>query len=141
LITPRRIVISFLLAACLVGLGYGLSLNRSPATPVIYNDPAIRSLTPQPGTAVPRQSRIGVTLATAFTLGSTNAFGMTIQQQGIPQDQMEIIAGLKQFWYTPGSGKQITALAPGRNCVQLIIRREADQADPGRPFSWCFFSQ
>ncbi|HSS09008.1 MAG TPA: hypothetical protein VLL25_03930, partial [Acidimicrobiales bacterium] len=94
LITARRIVISVILAACFVGLGYGLSLSRGTSKPIIYTDPAVKSLTPQPGDLALRQATIGVTLAPEFTLAQANAPGFSINGTGIPQDQLDIISGL-----------------------------------------------
>jgi hypothetical protein len=140
-VTPRRILISIVLAGCAVFLLWGLSGVRNQTGPLVYNDPAIKSLTPPPGTAAPRQSHIGVTLKPPFVLGSTNANPMTIDGQGIPQDQIEEFPGLNQFWYTPAPGKQITALPRGRNCAAIFIRSAINLADPGRSFTWCFNSQ
>jgi hypothetical protein len=141
LVTGRRLVISALLAACAVLLVWGLSGIRTQSGSLVYNDPAVKSLTPPPGSAAPRQSHISVTLNQPFTLGSTNANPMTIDGQGIPQDQIQEFAGLNQFWYTPAEGKQISTLPRGRNCVSIFIRSAINQADPGRTFAWCFNSQ
>jgi hypothetical protein len=141
LITPRRVIISLLLAACAVGLVYGASIGRPDNKPILYTDPAIRSLTPQPGTAAPRQARIGVTLNTPYTLAQQNTSGMSINGQGIPEDEIDVVAGLNQFFYTPGPGKEVSSLPPGRNCATLMIRRATDPADNGHPYSWCFQSQ
>lgn len=141
MITPRRIVISVLLAICLVGIPFGFSLGRSDTAPIVYKDPAVRSLTPQPGDLALRQARIGVTLATPFTLAEASTDGMSIDGIGIPEDQLEIIPGLNQYFFTPGAGKDVSSLPPGRNCVQILIKRVIDPTDPGRSFSWCFNSQ
>src|SRR6516162_4141956 len=89
LITLRRIVISLILAACLVGLGYGLSLSRPTNKPIIYKDSAIKVLTPEPGDLALSQATIGVTLAPAYTLADTNSPGFAISTGngtvGIPQ--------------------------------------------------------
>jgi hypothetical protein len=141
LINRRRIVISLLLAACAVGLVYGASIGRPDTKPITYTDPAIVSLTPAPNEAAPRQARIGATLATAYTLAQQNVDGFSINGQGIPEDQLEVVAGLNQYFYTPGPGKEVSSLPPGRNCAELIIRRVTDLTDAGHPFSWCFYSQ
>jgi hypothetical protein len=144
LITLRRTVISLVLAACLVGLGYGLSLSRSTNKPVIYSDPAVKVLTPEPGDLALRQATIGVTLAPAFTLAQATSPGFSISTGGqvtpIPQDQLDIIPGLNQYFFTPGPGKDVTQLQPGRNCVTLHIKRADDPSDQGHSFSWCFES-
>ena len=144
LITLRRIVISLILAACLVGLGYGLSLSRSTSKPIIYKDSAIKVLTPEPGDLALSQATIGVTLAPAYTLADTNSPGFAISTGngtvGIPQDQLDIVAGLNQYFFTPGPDKDVTQLPPGRNCVTLHIKRADDPSDQGHAFSWCFQS-
>jgi hypothetical protein len=138
LITSRRIVISLILAACFVGLGYGLSLSRTPKP--LVDDPRVMALTPQRGELVLRQARIGVTLAPGFTLAEADAPGFSINGTGIPQDQLDIIPGLNQYFFTPGSGKDVSQLPPCRNCVSLRIQRIGDQTYHGPPFSWCFVS-
>ena len=144
LITFRRIAISVILAACFVGLGYGLSLSRGTSKTIIYKDSAITALSPKPGEFALRQATIGVTLAPAYTLAETNSPGFWIITGGqvipIPQDQLDIIPGLNQYFFTPGPGKDVTKLQPGRNCVNLRVRRANDPTDQGHPFSWCFQS-
>jgi hypothetical protein len=141
LITPRRVVISVLLAACAVGLTYGASIGRSDTKPIVYTDPAISSVTPEPNTAAPRQARIGVTLKTPYTLAQQNTSGLSINGVGIPEDEIDVVPGLNQFFYTPGPGKEVSSVPPGRNCATVMIRRVADSSDNGHPFSWCFQSQ
>ena len=140
MITPRRIVISILLAGCLVLLVWGLSQTRSANTPVIYSDPAIVTLEPMPGVLALRQERIGVTLKSPFTLAQATTSGMFINATAIPQDQIEVVPGLNQYFFTPGPGKDVTALPPGRNCVTIVIRRVTDPTDTGHRFGWCFNS-
>jgi hypothetical protein len=141
LITRRRIVISLLLALCAVGLVYGASIGRPDNKPAAYADPAIVALTPGPNESALRQARIGATLATPYTLAQQNVDGFSINGQGIPEDQLEVVAGLNQYFYTPGPGKEVSSLPPGRNCVKLIIRRVTDLTDTGHPFGWCFQSE
>jgi hypothetical protein len=141
IVTPRRIVISVLLAACVVALGYGASIGRPSNKPIVYTDPAVKALSPQPGDLALRQTQIVATLASAFTLAQENHPGMLINGQGLPQDQVQVNQILNQYSYTPGSGKEISSLPPGRNCVQIFIKRAADPSDAGHSFSWCFQSQ
>ncbi len=141
LVTPRRIIISCLLAGCVVALVYGASLGRPANKPIVYTDPAVKALSPQPGDLALRQTPIVATLASAYTLAQTNSPGMLINGQGIPQDQVQVNQILNQYSYTPGPGKEVSSLPPGRNCVQIFIKRAADEADTGHSFSWCFQSQ
>jgi hypothetical protein len=141
LITTRRVIISLLLAACAVALGYGASIGRPADKPVVYSDPAVKALAPQPGDVALRQTAIVATLASPYTLAQANSDGMSINGQGIPQDQIETNQSLNTYSFTPGPGKDVTSLPPGRNCAQISIKRAADPGDPGHNFSWCFTSQ
>jgi hypothetical protein len=139
-ITPRRVVISIVLAGCLVLLVWGLDQTRSATAPVIYTDPAVVALEPMPGVLALRQERIGVTLTSAFTLAQATTSGIAINGTGIPQDQIEVVPGLNQYFFTPGPGKDVSALPPGRNCVTIVIKRVTDPTDTGHRFGWCFNS-
>jgi hypothetical protein len=141
LITPRRIIISILLAACAAGLIYGASIGKPEDKPLVYTDPAVKALAPQPGDLALRQTAIVATLASPFTLDQAVTDGMSINGQGIPQDQIDVDQSLNTYSFTPGAGKDITSLPPGRNCVQIVIKRAADPTDTGHNFSWCFSSQ
>jgi len=141
LITTRRIIISILLAACAAGLIYGASIGKPADKPLVYSDPAVKTLAPQPGDLALRQTAIVATLASPYTLAQATTDGMSINGQGIPQDQIDVNQILNAYSFTPGPGKDVTSLPPGRNCVQLLIKRAADPNDAGHNFSWCFTSQ
>ena len=140
MITRRRIVISLLLAGCLALFAWGLSTTRPANTPVIYTDPAVVTLEPQQGALALRQERIGVTLTSDTTLAQTTTSGLSIDGIGIPQDQIEVVPGLNQYFYTPGPGQEVATLPPGRNCVTIVIKRVTDPTDNGHRFGWCFNS-
>jgi hypothetical protein len=130
-------VISVLLAGCLSVFVWGLSQTRPTAQPITYSDRAVTSLEPQPGVLALRQERIGVTLAPGYTLADTTATGLSINGIGIPTDQIDVGSG---FFYTPGPGKEVSSIPPGRNCVTILIKVATDAGDQGHPFSWCFNS-
>lgn len=140
MITGRRIVISLLLAGCLALLLWSLSTARSGTAPIIYTDPAVVTLEPQPGALALRQERIGVTLKSDSTLAQSTTTGLLIDGIGIPQDQIEVVPGLNQYFYTPGPGKEVATLPPGRNCATILIKLVTDPKDNGHRFSWCFNS-
>ncbi|MDP9073016.1 MAG: hypothetical protein M3N98_02375 [Actinomycetota bacterium] len=138
MITRRRIVISIILAAAVAVMVFGFTQVRPTNQAVLYKDPAILDLTPKPGDLVLRETRVGVTLSQAYTLAYGSLNGMAINRIGIPQDQLDIIAGLNQYYFYPAPGKEISELPVGRVCVDLRIRRVVDVTDPGRQFSSCF---
>jgi hypothetical protein len=139
-ITVRRLVTSVILAGALALLVWGLSTTRPTNTAVTYNDEAVQLLEPEPGALALRQEHIAVTLKPAYTLAQANASGMSINSTPIPQDEIQVLPSLNQYIYTPGEGKAVTALPPGRNCATVIIKVAANPADPGHPFAWCFNS-
>jgi len=139
LITRRRIVISVILAGAVAVLVFGFTLVRPADQAVVYTDSAVRMLyPPKPGDVILRESRVGVTLSQDYTLAYGTTNGMAINKIGIPQDQLDVIAGLNQYFYYPAPGKEISELPVGRVCVDLQIRRVVDPNDTGRRFSWCF---
>jgi hypothetical protein len=137
-ITVRRAVISVILAACFSLLFFSFTQVRPTHTAPTYNNPAVTTVTPAPGDAVLRQSGVEVTLKAGFALAYDNSLGMAIGGVGIPQDQLVIIPGLNQYFFTPGDGKQLAELPASRVCVGLLISRTASPADPPSRFSWCF---
>jgi len=138
LITVRRVIISVILAAATAALVFGFSLSRSPTKAPLYNDPAIAELTPKPGDLVLRQDRVGVTLRPYFTLAQESSPGLLINQTGIPQDQLEYIPGLNQYFFTPGARKEVPHLPVGRVCVGLHIKPIGAPDSQSHSFSWCF---
>ena len=134
LVTRRRVVISVLLAGCLVALIWALSQTRvAPVSPT-FSDSAIRQVFPQPGDHVLRQERVGVTLASAYT-GVLQVNGVEI-----PEDETERVAGLNQIFYTPGPDKAVESLEADRNCVAVVLWRFDQTRDQSRRFAWCFYA-
>jgi hypothetical protein len=140
LVTPRRIIISVVVAGALALLVWGLSGTRPTSTPITYTNPAVQSVQPEPGVLALRQEAIGVTLKPNYTLAQQNTDGMSVNGTGIPQDEIQVMPSLNQYLYTPTSGKVVSALPPGRNCASVLIRLASDPSDPGTPFGWCFNS-
>src|SRR5207245_4741967 len=66
LVTPRRALISVVLAGCLAALVWALSLTRPGPVQPVYSDPAVHQLFPQPGDHVLRQERVGGTLTSPY---------------------------------------------------------------------------
>jgi hypothetical protein len=131
LLTPRRLVISLILALSLTGMGW--ALNQTRTTPrFVYKDSAIHLIVPSEGDLDLRQARIGVEIDAAWT-GVLQIDGVEI-----PEDQVQRVVGLNQIYYTPGPGKETGALAPGRHCATAFVWRINQTRDQGHPFSWCF---
>ena len=133
-VTVRKVVISIVLAAALVGFGYAFASGRDPKQPAKI-DPAVERVEPEPGTLALRQSRIGVDLIPGYTAQ------LSIDGQNIPDDQVEKVVGLDQYWFTPGPGTETGQLSPGRHCAAVVLTKLATAGLPpevGKPKAWCF---
>lgn len=140
MITRRRVVISLILAGCVALMGWGFTLVRPTNQPVVIKDSAVTALIPGQGDRVLRQAFISATLAQDYTLASETSPGFVVAGVGIPQDQLQIVPGLNQYFFYPGPGKELSELPSGRVCVTLRLRRVLVPTDAGRLFGWCFFT-
>ena len=131
--TVRRLVTSVVLAFAIALVVIGFNSSRDSSTKPLYRDAAVEKTWPGPGDLDLRQSRIGIDLATGFTAE------LQLDTIPIPDDQVEKVIGLDQYFYTPGPGTETGALSPGRHCATATIRPVgASTTDTGRKFSWCF---
>jgi hypothetical protein len=131
IVTPRRAVISVVLAACVVMFAWAFSQSRT--TPrVTYRDAAIVAVYPDVGDLDLRQTRIGVQINPAWT------GVLQVDGHEIPDDQVERVVGLNQIFYTPGPGKETGALAPGQHCATAVVWRITETRDQSHPYTWCF---
>ena len=133
-VTVRRVVISVILAGCVVALVWAFSQTRLAPVRPTYSDPAVRQLFPEPGDHVLRQERVGVTLDSAFT-GVLQVNGVEV-----PEDETERVAGLNQIFFTPGPDKTVESLEADRNCVAVVLWRYDQTRDQSRRFAWCFYA-
>jgi hypothetical protein len=131
LLTARRAVISLLLAGCLAMLVYAFTISKDEAVPAV-RDSAIVRVFPDDGDINLRQDAIGVELAFGYT-GS-----IRLDRVEIPDDQLDTIPGINRISYTPGAGKEIPALSPGRHCATATFWRDSESRERGRTYTWCF---
>lgn len=133
LFNARRLAISVLLAFAIALLLFGFAGTRDSTKTPVLRDSAVEKTWPGPGDLDLRQSRIGIDLVTGYTAE------LQVDSIAIPDDQVEKVIGLDQYFYTPGPGTETGALAPGRHCATATLRPVgASNQDPGRRFSWCF---
>jgi len=129
-ITPRRIVISLLLAASLVGLAWAFATNP-PDNDVAFVSGVEQVFPPEGGLEV-RQVRIGVDLGPGYT------GVLQIDDVEIPEDQLERVDALNQVFYTPGTDKETGRLAPGRHCATAVFWLSTEGRASARTHEWCF---
>jgi hypothetical protein len=130
-ITVRRVVISLLLAGSVAGLFYAFTRPTDKQQPAI-RDVAVRHVEPAPGDLVLRQTEIAVDLAAGYT------GVLSIDGNRLPEDQVDHIAGLNRISFTPGEGKDLSKLSPGRHCAKVELWQTTIENALHRPYTWCF---
>jgi hypothetical protein len=76
---------------------------------------------------------VGIDLATGW--GGT----LVIDGVEIPEDELDLTPELGLVEFTPGEGRTVDALRPGRNCVSAVIWRLSDgRGVADRTVPWCF---
>ena len=131
IVTPRRIVISVLVAFAVALLVFAVNLHHDNPPPVFTN-PAVEATYPNAGDLDLRQARIGIDLKSGYTTE------LSLDGQPIPKDQVEVVVGLDQYFYQPGPGTATGALAPGRHCVRADITNVTAPNEPQTSYAWCF---
>ena len=129
-VTPRRVVISLLLALSFVGVVAAFSMHRETPPPVV-TDAAVATLYPKPGALVQRQTTIFYELDPAYD-GT-----LSVDGHPIPDDQLDRLnVGRNRIAFTPGEGKELTRLRAGRVCAVATFHRLGETAE--RTVPWCF---
>lgn len=131
LLTARRAVTSVLLAVAFAGLYVAFTLHDDSPDPRL-RPPALRVVSPSPGSLQLRQTEIFVVLEPAYRAS------LTVNDTPIPDDQLDVIAGLNRVSFTPGAGREIAELPPGRTCAEVAFDLLTDPADEPATYRWCF---
>ncbi len=92
---------------------------------------AIRAVSPLPASLQLRQTEIFVELAPQFR------GALTVNGTPVPDDQLDVIEGLNRYAFTPGEGKEIEELPPGRACA-VVDYTSVDPSAEGGTYRWCF---
>lgn len=132
LFTVRRLVISLILAAAVGGTILAFSLAE-PEPETRLTNPAVRTVYPDPGDQLARQTTVFVELQPGYA-----ARALIIQDKAIGGDDLEVIQGLNRYSYTPGPGKLVEQFAPGRTCPTVEFVDTSTPNAPLQQFSWCF---
>jgi hypothetical protein len=134
MITPRRVVITALLAFAVGLLAWAAQFTGDPDEPARGRiDSAVEEVVPGNGDAALRQSEIGVDLVTGWTAV------LAVDGREIPEDQLRRNEPLNQVFFMPGEGQEIEELDPGPHVATALIWRPADQTrEDGRQVTWRF---
>ncbi len=134
----RRGVSVLITAGAIVGLAIVVlvvvltrgSSSDPPATPF---PSAVLAVVPAPDAQAPRQGPIGARVAQGWVA--------TISIDGVPIPDSQLTSGTRQlneYFFTPGEGKVIETVQPGRTCAQVVATSLVDTNSPPVSFSWCF---
>jgi hypothetical protein len=134
MITPRRVVITALLAFAVGLLAWAAQFTGDPDEPGRGRiDSAVEEVVPGNGDAALRQSEIGVDLVPGWTAV------LAVDGREIPEDQLRRNEPLNQVFFMPGEGQEIEELDPGPHVATALIWRPADQTrEDGRQVTWRF---
>ena len=127
----RRLVTGALLAFAAWLLVFSFATSEDEPVPDA-RDRTIRRVFPDDGTVAIRQDAIGVELAFGYSAV------LQIDRTEIPDDQIDQISGINRLSFTPGEGKEITALSPGRHCATTLYWPSGRSREDARRYSWCF---
>ena len=124
----RRIVLTLLVLACLVGLvvaGQRTVRNGGADDVAITGgDDAVEALIPGRDAETLSQTEIGIDLADGWT-GT-----LLLNDEEVDAQRVD---ALNQLLYRPPEG-----LDSGRNCVTAAIYRSSESAELARDVTWCF---
>lgn len=130
---PRRVVISLLLAAAIVGIVWAFSMHDE-TEPVRLMHEGVKVVSPAPGEQnVQQQSTVFVELASGYTLDA-----LRIEGDAVGGDDLEHIAGLNRWSLRPADGKAVERLPGGRVCATAEFHRTGEDV-ASETFPWCFF--
>lgn len=130
-VVVRRVVTGGLLVVALGILVFAFASSEDEVLPPV-RDKAVHRVFPDDGTVAVRQDSIGVELAFGYS------GVLQIDQTEIPDDQLARIEGINRLSFTPGDGKEITSLAPGRHCAVAYFWPSDQSRKDARTYSWCF---
>jgi len=124
----RRVVLTALVAAALVGLALSFSSGKRPPKETAS---AVEQTFPPTGDLDLRQVTVGVKLATGYT------GDLFVDGQQVPEDELHREPALYQITLAPRPDGQFQ-LGPGRHCANVRYWRLAQPDDRRDSPQWCF---
>ena len=126
----RRVVISLIATAAIVGLAFGFSSSRKPPK-VLSESSVVLQRTPAEGDLDLRQTVVSVKLAPGYT------GDLIVDSQIVPDDDLHREPALYQITLQPQAGSPFV-LGPGRHCASVRYWTVTDPADKRDYPAWCF---
>ena len=139
MLSPRRVVITLLVALALFTFVLAFTLGEDPKDPATE---AIELLIPSANDVVLQQNDVGVDLKPGFLAI------IAINGVRIPEDQINCrdtcpaadigVDPQNRFVFTPGAGKELEELPSGRVCAVALIWKVGETELDGQSVPWCF---
>lgn len=127
----RRLGLSVVIAACLVGIGFGFSIGGQPRTPT--RPAAIARYSPVAGDLDLRQAIIGIAFAPGYTGTISEIDGRTV-----PDDDLHRVDALRQVTFNPRTDSDFRRPGPGFHRVTALYWRINETPDQALSWSWTF---
>jgi hypothetical protein len=125
----RRILISVVVAAALVGLAVGFSGAQKPDELV---QPGVERIYPTPGDLDLRQVKIGAVLQAGYE------GALTLDGAEIPESDLYREPSLYQIELRPEEGSIFADLKPGRHCASIVFWPASQGRQAAATQQWCF---
>jgi len=126
----RRVVISLIATAAIVGLAFGFNSSRRPSKVRSVNAVVVEH-SPSEGDLDLRQSVVSVKLAPGYT------GDLIVDSQVVPDDDLHREPALYQITLQPQEGSPFK-LGPGRHCASVRYWPLAEPSDRRDSPAWCF---
>jgi hypothetical protein len=135
--TKGKIVIVLLLAVAATALGLAIATTQTGEPDPVTQTVAVPldgfGVRPTDGANVLRQSEIGIDLQPGW------AATLIVDGVEIPASELRVVDAENQVFFTPGDGRAVERLEPGRRCVTAVYWES--RVGPGvddRQHTWCF---
>jgi len=146
-IDTRRLVLSLVISAALVGLWFAVTSADTGVTTLGPKDPAIETISPKPDELVLRQTEVVVDLAPGYTgdlyvdsqqipvvdaVNDDNPDEVTVRLDAVFDPALNTIS------FTPKEGATIEELTPGAHRVTVTYWKQDESPDNARNYTWSF---
>ena len=123
--------ILFLLAILLI-LTISLGINFSSSRDTVTRLPdVLESLSPMPGTQIPKQTVLEIDLHVGYTID------LFVDGYRISSNEIEFIEGTGVYKWRPGPGRSFESWSPGKHTVRIMWDTTVGLPDIGE-FTWEF---
>lgn len=112
-----------------------LALDEGGDDPVLRggDEAVVEDLIPRRDAQVPQQTSIGIDLVAGWDAA------LVVDDVEIPRQELQLTPEIGLVQFTPGPGRAVEELRPGRNCVTAVIWQLAEgRGADDRRIPWCF---